>query len=176
MLQTKVQFFYDYECPYCKRGYEDLLEILPSFSDIEIEWRPVEAHPRPEDHGPHTDLCIQAFYIAEELGADMAAFHKALFQAVSAERRNVEEGEVLAKVLKGIVDETKFLELLTSGKYVSKASENNELAYEENEVWFVPAFRLTGSDSMNAPRLDAKGGMGVSREEIKRFLEEVSGA
>ena len=172
---AKVQVFYDYECPYCKRGYEDLLEALPSFSGIEIEWMPVEAHPRPENKSPHTDLCIQAFYIAEELRADMAAFHKALFQAVSVESRNVEEGEVLAKVLKGIVDETKFLELLKSGKYVSKVNENNDLAYEKNDVWFVPAFRLTGSGSTNAPRLDAKGGVGVSREEIKRFLEKASG-
>ena len=101
-----VQFFYDYECPYCKKGCEDLLEILPSFSNskIEIEWTPIEAHPGPESQRPHTDLCIQAFYAAEELGADMAAFHKTLFQAVSVERQNVEDGEVLAKVLKGIVD------------------------------------------------------------------------
>jgi predicted DsbA family dithiol-disulfide isomerase len=171
---TKVQFFYDYDCPYCKRGFEDLLEIADSFSEIEIEWRPVEAHPRPEDHSPHTDLCIQAFYIAEELGVDLTAFHKALFQAVSGEKQNVEEGEVIAKVLKGIVDETKFLELLKSGKYVSKVNENDDLAYEKNEVWFLPAFRLTGSggDLTNAPRLDAKGGVGVSREEIKGFLEK----
>jgi len=175
MLRTKVRFLYGYECPYCKKGYEDLLEVLPSFSEIEIEWRPIESHPRPEDHRPHTDLCIQAFYIAEELGADMAAFHKALFHAVSVERRNVEEGEILAKALKGIVDETKLIELLKSGKYASKAGENNDLAYEKSGVWFVPAFRLTGSDSKDAPRLDAKGGVGVSREEIKRFLEKASG-
>ena len=175
MSQTaKVQIFYDYECPYCKRGCGDLLEILPFFSEIEIERRPIESHPRPEDHRPHTDLCIQAFYIAEELGADMAAFHKALFQAVSVERRNVEESEVIAKALKGIVDETRLLELLKSGKYVSKVDENNDLAYEKNGVWFVPAFRLTGSDSKDAPRLDAKGGVGVSREEIKDFLEKAS--
>ena len=167
----KVQFFYDYECPYCKKGCEDLLEALPSFSEIEIEWRPVEAHPRPETQRPHTDLCIQAFYIAEELGADIAAFHKALFQAVSVEGRNAEEGEVLAEVLKGIVDGTKLLELLQSGKYASKPGENNDLAYEKNGAWFVPAFRLTGSGLKSAPRLDAKGGVGVSREEIKRFLE-----
>ena len=176
MLQNiRVQVFFDYECPYCKRGYEDLLEIQASFSDIEIEWRPIEAHPRPENHSPHTDLCIQAFYAAEELGADIAAFHKALFQAVSVEGRNVEESKVLAQVLKGIVDETKFMELLRRGIYSSKVSENNDLAYEKNEVWFVPAFRLTGSGSTNVLRLDAKGGVGVSREEIKRFLEKASG-
>ena len=169
---AKVQFFYDYECPFCKRGYEYLLEVLPSFSDMEIEWRPVESHPRPENHRPHTDLCIQAFYIAAELGVEMAAFHKALFQAVSIERRNVEDREVIAKVLKGIVDETKLLELLKSGKYVSKADENNNLAYEKNEVWFVPAFRIPGSDLSGDTRLDAEGGVGLNREEIKRFFEK----
>jgi len=170
-LQTaKVQVFYDYECPFCKRGYEDLSAVLPSFPEIEIEWRPIESHPRPEDHSPHTDLCVQAFYIAEELGVDMAAFHKALFQAVAAERRDVEKGEVLAKALKGVVDEAKFIELLKSGKYASKVSENNDLAYEKNGVWFVPAFRLAGSGLESAPRLDAKGGVGVSREEIEGFF------
>jgi predicted DsbA family dithiol-disulfide isomerase len=96
-----------------------------------------------------------------------------MFQAVSGEGRNVEEGEVIAKVLKDIVDETKFLEALKSGKYVSKTAENNDLAYEKNEVWYVPAFRLSGNDSKSSPRLDAKGGVGVSREEIRRFLEKV---
>jgi predicted DsbA family dithiol-disulfide isomerase len=169
---TRAQVFYDYECPYCKRACEDLLEMLPSLSEIEIEWRPIEAHPRPENKRPHTDLCVQAFYIAEELGADMAAFHRALFHAVSVEGRNVEEGEVIAKAVKGIVDETKLLELLKSGKYVSKVGENNNLAYGKSEVWFVPAFRLTEGDFTGASRLDAKGGMGLSREEIKRFLED----
>ena len=167
----KFQIFYDYECPYCKKGYETLLGLLPDYPEAEIDWKPVESHPRPEEgHRPHTDLCIQAFYIAEELGADMAAFHKALFQAVSIERKNVEKGEVIAKILKGIVDEEKFLEILKSGKYAPKVNENNDLAYEKNDVWFVPAFRIPDSGK-SAPRLDAKGGIGVSKEELKAFLD-----
>ena len=167
----KFQIFYDYECPYCKKGYETLLGLLPEYPGADIEWMPVESHPRPEEgHRPHTDLCIQAFYIAGELGADMAAFHKAMFQAVSIERKNVEKGEVIAEILKGIVDGGKFLEILKSGKYASKVDENNDLAYEKNEVWFVPAFRAPGGGK-GTPRLDAKGGVGVSREELKEFLD-----
>ena len=165
----KFQIFYDYECPYCKKGYETLMDLLPGYPEAEIEWRPIESHPRPEEgHRPHTDLCIQAFYIAEELGADMAAFHKALFQAVSIERRDVEKDEVLAEVLKGIVDGEKFLEILRSEKYAARVDENNYLAYEKNEVWFVPAFRAPGG----AARLDAEGGVGVSREGLKAFLDK----
>ena len=171
----KFQIFYDYECPYCKKGYETLLGLLPDYPGSEIDWKPVESHPRPEeDHRPHTDLCIQAFYIAEELGADMAAFHRALFQAVSIERKNVEKGEVIAEILKGIVDGGKFLEILKSGKYASKVDENNDLAYEKNEVWFVPAFRVPegNNGTGRTPRLDAQGGIGVSREELKAFLDK----
>jgi len=161
------QFFFDYECPFCKRGYEDLMDLLPAFPGAEIEYRPIEAHPRPETYGIHTDLCVQAFYIAGELGAAMDAFSRALFQAVVVEGRNVEKAEVLADVVEGIVEKDKLLELLKNGKYASKVNENNSLAYDKNGVWFLPAFRVPGSKT---PRLDAKGGVGVSREEIRGFL------
>ena len=172
----KFQVFYDYECPYCKKGYGTLMELLPEYPGVEIDWRPIEAHPRPEEgHRPHTDLCIQAFYAAEELGVDMDAFQRAMFQAASIERRNVEKGTVIAEVLKGIVDGGKLLEILKSGKYASRVDENNDLAYEKNEVWFVPAFRVLGGVAIHggrsAPRLDAQGGVGVSRKELKEFLD-----
>ena len=163
------QIFYDYECPYCKLGYETLLELLPKFPKMEIEWIPVESHPRPEDHTPHTDLCLQSYYIAKELGADMAKFHSLMYKAVSIERRDVEKPETLAKIVESIIDSKKFLELLNSGKYTHKVNENNGLAYEKKGVWYVPAFRS------GKIKLDAKGGIGVSKDEVRDFLKKVSG-
>jgi predicted DsbA family dithiol-disulfide isomerase len=163
---TVIQFFYDYECPYCKIGYEYLLEQMSGHSDIEIEWRPIESHPLPEDHPPHTYLACQSYYIAKELGADMPKFHAAMFQAISIERQNVEEPQVLCKILKGIVDEEKFLAILSSGKYAPQIDENNDLAYEKSGVWFVPAFR------MGNKKLDAKGGVGITSEELRSFLKQ----
>jgi len=168
----KFSFFYDYECPYCKKGWEDLKALLPSYGGMEIDWRPIEAHPRPESCRPHTDLCVQAFYVAKELGADMDAFNKSLFLAVSIERQDVEKEEVLGEILHGIVDSKAFFEILNSGKYASMVAENNDLAYEKNGVWFVPALRADGPEG--ALRLDAKGGVGVSRKEIVDFLEKVN--
>jgi len=161
-----VRVFYDYECPFCRRGYQTLLEVLPQYPGIKIEWVPVESHPRPENHSPHTDLCVQSYYIAEELGTDMAKFHALMYQAVSIERRNVEKPEILYGIIKDITDRGKFMSILESGKYASKAAENNELAYEKEGVWYVPAFRS------GKHKLDAKGGMGVTKEEIKAFLEK----
>jgi predicted DsbA family dithiol-disulfide isomerase len=159
-----MQVFFDYECPSCKIGYEYLLEQIGEHPEIEIEWRPIESHPLPEDHPPHTYLACQSYYIAKELGADMAAFHAAMYQAIAIERQNVEKSEVLCNILKGIVDEQKFRAILDSGKYAPQIDENNDLAYEKSGVWFVPAFRMDGK------KLDAKGGIGISREELRDFL------
>jgi predicted DsbA family dithiol-disulfide isomerase len=159
-----LEFFYDYECPFCKKGYEYYREYIKSHPDIDVEWRPVEAHPRPEDHSPHTDLSCQSYYIAEELGADMDRFHHALFEAVAIERRNVEDPEVLTGIVKDLVDPVRFRAILDSDKYRAQIEENNRLAYEKNSVWFLPALRMKGK------KLDALAGAGVSREEIRDFL------
>ena len=169
----KIQIFFDYECPYCKRGYETFMELLPSYPGLGVDWCPVEAHPRPENHHPHTDLCLQAHYIALELGAEMSAFVKTMFQCIAVERQNVEKPEVLADLLKGIADTGKFLEILNSKKYISKIDENNDLAYEKNGVWFIPSFRVLEPIMKDPPKLDAKGGIGVTREEIIDFLNKI---
>jgi len=160
----KVQVYYDYECPFCKRGYEILIKLMPKYPKVEIEWMPIESHPKPESSHPHTDLCIQAFYIAGELGVDIPKFHALLYQAVSIERRNVEKPEILYGIIKDICDREKFMKLLESGKYANKPDENNDLAYEKEGVWYVPAFRA------GKQKLDAKGGMGVTAEEVDAFL------
>ncbi|MCL2043311.1 MAG: DsbA family protein [Treponema sp.] len=159
-----MQFFFDYECPYCKTGYEYLLDEIGNHSDIAIEWRPIESHPLPEDHPPHTHLACQSYYIAKELDADMSAFHAAMYQSIAIERQNVEKTEVLCNILKGIVDTEKFRAILDSGKYAKQVDENNDLAYEKSGVWFVPAFRMDGK------KLDAQGGVGITPEELREFL------
>ena len=159
-----MQFFYDYECPFCKKGYEYLQELIGAHPEIEIEWLPVEIHPRPENSHPHTDLCCQGYYAAKELGADIYSFHTTMFQAVAVEKRNVENIEVLTDTVKALVDTEKFRSILESGKYRSQAENNNILAYEKSEVWYAPAFRMSGK------KLDARGGVGVNREDLRKFL------
>jgi predicted DsbA family dithiol-disulfide isomerase len=160
-----MRVFYDYECPYCKKGHEYIIEQIGGYPEIEIEWRPVEAHPLPEDCHPHTYLACQSYYIAKELGADINAFHAAMYQAIAIERRNVEKPEVLCKILKSIVDTGKFRTILEPGKYAKQVDENNDLAYEKSGVWYLPALRL------NDKKLDAKGGAGISPGELRNFLK-----
>jgi len=162
----KMQFFYDYLCPFCKRGHEYLQQQISSHPDIEIEWLPVESHPLPEDYHPHTHLACQSFYAARELGADINAFHTAMYQAVVVDGRNVEKAEVICDVLKNITDSEKLKGLLESGKYAKQVDENNDLAFEKSGVWFLPAFKMGGK------KLDAKGGIGITAQELRDFLQE----
>ena len=157
----KMQFFFDYECPFCKKGYEYLMDQIGSHPSIEIEWIPIEAHP--ED--TYSFLACQSYYAAKDLGVDMNAFHAAMYQAVSIEQRNVEKPEALCDILKEIADTDKFRAILESGKYAKQVKENNDLAYEKSGVWYVPAFR------MNGKKLDSKGGVGITVKELRNFLK-----
>jgi predicted DsbA family dithiol-disulfide isomerase len=169
-MMILMRFFYDYECPYCLRGYGYLLEFIGEHPEIDLEWRPVEAHPRPENHPPHTDLCVQSYYIVRELGADMAAFHRKMFQAAATERRNVEKVDVLTEILRDIVDPGQFRAILESNKYAPQVTENNDLAYEQSGVWVVPAFRILREGAPDK-KLDALAGVGLTRDQIREFLE-----
>jgi predicted DsbA family dithiol-disulfide isomerase len=161
---SSIQVFYDYECPFCKRGLESFEAALAGAQNVDIDWRPIESHPRPETVHPHTDLCIQAFYYAQEQNVNPWEFHKTLFRALIDERKNVEEPQVLAHVLSSLVDETALLAALSQGKYESWVNENNNLAYDEKDVWFVPAFRS------GTTKLDAVGGAGVTDAQLKEFI------
>ena len=160
-----VQFFYAYECPYCKRGFEYLMKETVDRSDITIEWRPIELYPQEGDHFAHISLACQSYYIAKELGADMKIFHAAMFQAIAIERQNAENPKVLCMILKNIVDTGRFRTILDSGKYAKQINENNNLAYEKNKIWFLPSFR------MNGKKLDSEGGVGISLQELREFLK-----
>ena len=47
-MSKKIKVFYDYTCPYCYKGLRELQDILPDYKNVEIDWSPCEAHPRPE--------------------------------------------------------------------------------------------------------------------------------
>ncbi|MCL2031024.1 MAG: DsbA family protein [Oscillospiraceae bacterium] len=161
----KLEIFLDHTCPYCLKGYETLKELLPRHPDIEAVWRPCEAHPRPERHGMHSDLCIQGMFFALEQGADVWDYHDRMFSAAQTERVNIEDPETLAARVRGLLDPDAFLGALRSGRYEKAVTDGNDYAYEQSEVWYLPAFR------MNGRKLDAAGGVGVSREQLADFLK-----
>lgn len=161
---SKLEIFFDYSCPYCLKGYNYLMELLPDFPDLEIEWRPCEAHPRPETYGLHSDLCIQGMFYAAERGFDLLAYHRLMYDACLKDKINIENLDELTKYLNGKFDTDSFKREVSSGKYAEALSSANDYAFNKSSVWAVPSYR------MNGRKLDAVEDVGVTKEQLLKFL------
>jgi predicted DsbA family dithiol-disulfide isomerase len=161
----KLEIFFDYTCPFCLRGHEYLLEVLPEFPEVQVVWRPCEAHPRPERHGPHSDLCARGLYVARELGADLAEYNRRMYQAAQAGRLNIEDAHALAGLMDGLLDPAAFSEALRAGAYEAELAANNRATWEEHGFDAVPSLALNGR------KLPAEPGLGLRKDSIRDFLE-----
>jgi predicted DsbA family dithiol-disulfide isomerase len=166
---ARLEVFFDYICPYCMRAHQYLKELLPRSPKIEILWRPCEAHPRPDPYGPHSELCIQGYFFALEHGADLWEYHDRMFRAALEDRDDIEDAAVLAARVEGLLDCGAFRRALERGTYRKAQLAANDYAYKKSGVWVVPAYRLNGR------KLDAVEDVGVTKEQLKRFLSDAQG-
>ncbi len=160
-----LEVFFDYACPYCLQGHEYLEELIPLYPGIEISWCPCEAHPRPERYGRHSDLCIQGMYYAMEKEIYLWEYHKRMYTAALIDRADIENPNILVKYVKDILKEEGFLKSITSGTYEKAVHNANHYAYQKSGVWAVPSYR------MNGRKLDSVENIGVSKLQLKDFLE-----
>ena len=161
----RLEVFYDYICPYCLKGHEYLKELLPHHPDIKVVWQPCEAHPRPEQYGIHSDLCIQGYFYALENCCDLWEYHKRMYRAALKDRVNIEDPEVVAGCVHGLFDHNAFLASLLNNDYADTVVASNDYAYEQSGVWAVPSYRMDGK------KLDSVEGVGVSKEQLAAFLK-----
>ncbi|MDL2224896.1 thioredoxin domain-containing protein [Eubacteriales bacterium OttesenSCG-928-M02] len=162
-----LEIFFDYSCPFCLKGHTYLKELLAEGVgvDITLVWCPCEAHPRPEEHGRHSDLTMQGMYYALEKGVDIWAYHDAMYQAGVTNRADIEDVTVLADYVKDILDGEDYISAVESGRYREIQQKGNDYAYKENGVWAVPSYRMGGR------KLDSPEGVGITKEALKDFLE-----
>lgn len=163
----KLEVYFDYLCPYCYRGHQNLKEAVKEFPPAEIVWQPCEAHPRPEPAKVYSDRAIQGMYLVQELGGDLWRYHDAVYSAVFEHGLRIDAVEVLAGCAKQAgVEECGFLEGMQAGRFREKAEEGNRRAWGEMAWEAVPSYR-TGEK-----KLGSRGGILVSLEELKQFLKE----
>lgn len=160
----KLEVFFDYSCPFCLRGHGYLTELLPDYPDLEVIWRPCEAHPRPDRYGPHSDWCAKGMFYAKDCGTDLAPYHQQLYQAAVTERLNIENLSVVSNVVTNLLDEHAFQQALSEGAYSEELAESNRLAWEVYQFSAVPSLRMNGRE------LRAVEGLGLTREMISDFL------
>lgn len=162
----KLEVFFDYSCPYCLRGHDLLLESLKSHPEMNVQWTPCEAHPRPEVHGLHSDLCARAMYIVQEAGGDIMACHDVLYDLAINQNANIEDPNVIATALSGIVDSAAVLDGLASGAYEEQLLQNNRLAWVKHGFFAVPSLYMEGKLLPCAP------GIGLTSAMIDNFLRD----
>ena len=161
----KLEFYFDLACPFCLKGHDYLKAIIGNYTNIEIEWLPVEAHPRPEKHGRHSDLCLRGMYIALDAGVDVWDYCERAYEACLKDRIDIEDADVLAGYFSGLMDRDAFAEAIKTGGHADCPDRNNDRAYRDNGVWAVPSFRMDGH------KLDSIEGVGITPEQLKSFLD-----
>ncbi len=159
-----LEVFFDYICPYCLKAQEFLKELVLPKPEIHVLWRPCESHPRPESWGPHSDLCIQGYLFALDHHADLWEYHDRMFRAAQKDGVPIEDADALSECVKGLLDPDAFRKALKTGVYRTRQLALNDYAYEKSGVWAVPAYRMGGR------RLDAVEDVGVTRDQLARFL------
>ena len=162
----KLEVFFDYICPHCLRGHEYLTELQQRFPDLEIEWRPCEAHPRPEQSSRHSDLCARGMFFALDHNTNLAEYHKRMYHAALTDLVEIEDINAIIGVTDGLLDQIKLREALSGNQYKDRLLENNRLVWDEYKCPAVPSYR------MNGKLLKSKLGIGVSKEQLAHFIEQ----
>ena len=164
-----IEVFFDYTCPYCQQGLGYLRELLPDYPHVRIDWKPVEAHPRLEEpwYNPHVDLAVQGALFVKSRGGDERAYHERVLRAYAEERQALDDIEVLAACAGELgLPAREFRDALESGAFAKEQVEANAYAYGPQKVWAVPSL-VCGEK-----RLDAVPNVGVTREQVKKLLED----
>ena len=165
-MTQELEVYFDYICPYCLRGHEYLLELLPQYPDLIVKWFPCEAHPRPESYGRHSDLCARGMYVALESSANLLEYHNSMYRAALKDGADIENSNVLLRYTEGILDREKFKLALSDGLYEDRLLENNRLAWDKHGFQAVPSYR------MGEKILKSKLGVGVSKEQLASFIRK----
>lgn len=174
----KVEVFFDLTCPYCYRGLGSLKELMPRYPGVKILWKPVEAHPKIEEpeHKPYADLTVQGCLFVDDSGGDTLKFIDNVYHAYFEEKKAPDDIAVLAKCAEGCdVDVPAFTEALKKRTLENAGHESNDYAYEKQGVWAVPTF-VSPADcngSGKEKRLDAVGGVGVTKEQLDTLLKSL---
>lgn len=162
----KLEVFFDYICPYCYRGHKNLLELLKKYTDVSVIWRPCETHPRPEEHGQHSDLAIAGFYFIVEHNGDFMKYNSLMFAAVFEENKNIEDIAVLRSVAKKCgADGAAFAAALEQGKYKKLVEKGNEYAWMEKKFAAMPSY------ARGKKQIGSDNGVMVTAEELEDFIK-----
>ena len=142
----KVEVFFDYNCPYCLKGHNSLVELVSDKPGLEIIWHPCEIYERPQNYPgmKHTDICIQGMFFAVQSGIDLWHYHKKVYDMIFNDHVNVEDIDAFANAFEGFTEAEALRQALKSGVYANDLKEANTYAFKVVGVEIVPTYRVDG--------------------------------
>lgn len=164
-----MELFFDYACPFCFKGHQNLLELKDKYPQLEIIWRPCEAHPRPETSAIHSDLAIQGMYFIRDHHGDIWNYHKLTFETMFATNGNISDLDTLTAIAARCnADADAFRQALAANQYAGEVEAGNRYAWAEHGLNAVPSY-LSGQSFIGS-----HNGIVVSKEELDDFLTKLS--
>ena len=161
----QLEVYFDYLCPYCYRGHANLKELLKEFPEIEVIWKPCEAHPRPEVCRVYTDVANMGMFFVRDNGGDVVRYTEAVYAAGLDRGERVDDPDVLAPIAaESGVDPEAFRAALADGRYREEALEANRVAWGEMGWEAVPSY------ASGDRKIGSRGGILVPKEELRAFL------
>ena len=141
----KVEVFFDYNCPYCLKGHEQLLELIKDTPELEVIWNPCEISVFKNPSAlTHNDISLQGMFFAAENNVDLWSYHQKVYDMVFKDRMNTKDIDIFVNALEGLLDTKALREDLTSGRYIKSLEDANHFAFKTTGVHVVPTYRSDG--------------------------------
>jgi len=142
----KLEIFFDYHCPYCFKGHEQLRDFLRQNPEVAVEWRPCEIFRLPGNtvSPKHIDLCLQGMFFVVEIAGDLESYHDKVYDLLFNKNVKVDGVDAFVGEFEGFFSEAElsaFRQALKDNKYRKNLDEANNFAFRENVVHVVPTYR-----------------------------------
>ena len=148
----KLEVFYDYTCPYCYKGLNELKVIKEKYPNLEFDFTPCEAHPRPEPARVHSDLAEQVTYYLKDRDLDVEKYNDLVYEAHFENK------------LSFCADEKDVRKTLENNEYAKFVKDSNNLVWFKLEAPAVPSYRYGEKTAFSG------GGKLVDLESVEKLI------
>ena len=161
----QLEVYFDYHCPHCYKGHQNLKQLLPHHPDVQILWQPCEAHPRPEVRDLYTDVATMGMYCVRDCGGDVDRYNDLVYEAHVQKKQRSDDPDVLTAIaLTCGADEKTFRAALTDKGYADEVYQANIRAWMTHGWEAVPSYICEGK------KIGSRGGVAVPLEDLDQFL------
>lgn len=165
-MNKTLKVYFDFLCPYCYQGICNLIELLPEYPNLKVNWMPCEAHPRPEKASQYSDLAAEAFLYIKGHRGDVLPYIRFLFEAYYEKGLRIDEKDLLALAAKDTgIDEKALKASLIRRDYKQDVMAINE------EVWNIHMLEAVPSYHCRNQKLLSKENQMISKSDLKAFLD-----